>query len=97
MGGGPGAKDRGIERFPRTASAEHEENGIHTDTVGSGRLAAAKGMGVHAGRNQPLDLRPQVIGDAPGFGTFQLLLVHSCRLYRNARCIKPKCSCMQLL
>ena len=94
---GARAKDGGIERLPGAASAEHEEDGIHTDAVGRGRFAAAKGMGIHARRNQPFDLRPEVIGDAPGFGTFQFWLIHGSELYNSACCLKPKCSCMQLL
>jgi hypothetical protein len=72
MGRGAGAKLGGIQRLPLAAGAQDEENGIHTDAVGGGRPAATKALGIHALGDQPFNLRPQIIGDAPVLGNHSI-------------------------
>ena len=68
MGRGTGAKLGGIQRLPLAAGAQDEEDGIHTHAVGRGWPTTAEAMGVHTLGDQPFDLRPQIIGDAPVLG-----------------------------
>ena len=68
MGGGTGAKLGGIQRLPLAPGAQDKENGIHTYPIGSARPAAAKAVGVYVFGNEPLNLRPQIVGDAPVLG-----------------------------
>jgi hypothetical protein len=65
MGGGTGAKAGGIQGFPLTAGAQDEEDGFHTDTVGSAWPTAAEAMGVFMFGDQQGHAGPQVVGDVP--------------------------------
>lgn len=47
MSRGSRAETGGVQRAPLAAGAEHIEDGLHTDAVGGGRLAAAERVGVH--------------------------------------------------
>jgi hypothetical protein len=76
MGGGPRTEKGGIERFPGAASAEHEEDGVHAHPIRRAGLAAAEAVRIHMLREQPVDLGPQVVGDAPSLGAFQVHFVH---------------------
>src|SRR5215510_12707830 len=73
VSGGAGAEDGGVEGFPRRAGAQVEEDGIHAHTVGGPRFAAAEAVGVHMFWEEPFDFLPEVIGDAPGFGTLKCI------------------------
>jgi hypothetical protein len=71
MGCGTRTEERGIECFPLAARAEDKENSVQADAVGRSGLASAEGMGIDMFGNNPLDLVPEVVGDAPGFGAFE--------------------------
>jgi hypothetical protein len=68
VGGGTGAEAGGVQGLPLAAGTEAEEDSVHTNAVGSPWPAAAKAMGVGMFGEQPGDLLPQVIGDAPLIG-----------------------------
>jgi hypothetical protein len=65
VGRGAGTELGGVQRFPLTAGAQDEKNGVQTDAVGSARPAAAKPMRVHMFWQEPFNFSPEVIGDAP--------------------------------
>lgn len=67
MGRGAGAELGGTQGLPLAAGTQDEENGIHTHAVGGAWPAAAKAVGIHVLGDQPFDLRPQIIGNAPVF------------------------------
>ncbi len=94
VGRGAGAEDGGVQGLPRAAGAQHEEDGVHADAVGGARLTAAEGVRVHVPGQEPFDLRPEVIRDAPGFGTCEV--VHT-RAPEGASCATNNVSCAQEL
>jgi len=71
VGGGAGAEEGGVEGLPAAAGAQVIEDGIHANAIGGARLAAAEGVGVDVLWEEPLDLLPEVIGDAPGLGALK--------------------------
>lgn len=46
VGGGSGAKLGGVQGFPLAAGAQHEEDGLHAETVGFAGPSAAEAVGV---------------------------------------------------
>ena len=94
---GPGAKKSGVQGLPLAAGAEHEENGVHADPIRRARLAAAERVGVHMFGNQPFDLGPQIIRNAPGDCVFKLQVVHGYTSAGIASCTKNSRSCIQLI
>ena len=73
VGGGAGAEDGGVQSLPGAAGAQHKEDGVQAHPVRGARLTAAEGMGVHMLGQEPFDLRPEVIRNAPGLGTFEVV------------------------
>ena len=73
MGRGAGAELGGVQRLPGDAGAQHKEDGVQAHPVRGARLTAAEGMGVHMLGQGPFDLRPEVIRNAPGLGTFEVV------------------------
>jgi hypothetical protein len=65
VGGGSRAELGGIQSFPLTAGAKHEEDGFHANTVGLAGPAAAKAVGVFVFGQQRRDGLPEIIGDTP--------------------------------
>ena len=65
MGGGTRTKAGGVQRLPLTAGAEHEEDGLHADAVGSTRPTSAEAVRVGVIGEQQRDAFPQVIRDMP--------------------------------
>jgi hypothetical protein len=65
VGSRSGTKLGGIQRFLLATCAQHKENGVHTNAVGSARATPAKAVRVLVLRQEPLDFRPEIIGDAP--------------------------------
>lgn len=65
---GTGAEAGRVQSLPLAAGTEAEEDGIHTDAVGSAWPSAAKAVGVLMFGEKPGDLLPQVIGDTPRIG-----------------------------
>jgi hypothetical protein len=94
VGGGAGAEDGRVQGLPGAAGAQHEEDGIHANPVRGARLAAAEGMGVDVRGQEPFDLRPEVVRDAPGFGPFEV--VHT-SAPQGASCETSNVSCAQEL
>jgi hypothetical protein len=68
VGRGPWAELGRVECFPLAAGAQHEEDGIHTHPVRGARSTTAEAVGIHVAGQVHLDLRPQVIGNAPVVG-----------------------------
>lgn len=65
VGGGSGAELGGSQRLPLTAGAEHEEDGLHADTVGLAWPTATEAVGVFMFGQQGSDGLPEIIGDLP--------------------------------
>jgi hypothetical protein len=68
VGRGAGTELGGVQGLPLAAGAQDEEDGVHTGAVGRGRPTTTKGMGIHPLGDQPINLSPQIIGDAPVLG-----------------------------
>jgi len=76
MGRGTRTKAGGVQSLPLTARAEHEEDSLHADAVGSTRPTAAEAMCVFMLGEQQGDALPQIIGDMP--------LVHDGHIHKKS-------------
>jgi len=65
---GAGAELGGVQGLPLAAGAQDEEDGIQAHPVRGARSAAAEAMGVHVLGEEPGNLLPEVVRDAPVVG-----------------------------
>lgn len=77
MGSGAWTKNGGVQGFPMAPRAEHEEDGIHTNAIGSARPTAAEAVFVYVFWKPELDFRPKFIGNTPMLGPFVIVHDHS--------------------
>ena len=85
MGGTTGTEARLVQRIPRAAGAEHEEDGIHRLSILDAGPMAPQGVRF-ARREQRLDALPQLVRQTPITVGFLGVVMHQCGSYRRACC-----------